>query len=146
MIQTRLAGPFEHGGYAIQGLQAPHEDGMRDILLIGHYIEKMVDTINEVYVGGSTFPVHHFRSQCPPAGIRMGRAVHDSIVCLYFHDPSRCPHTVELRHQHLAQQFARDLYHIRPGIERIIQFFYGYHQINILSLNVIKNTKASHFA
>jgi hypothetical protein len=64
----------------------------------------------------------------------MGRAIHDSIVCFHLHDPPRGQLTAELRYQHLAQQFTRDLYDIRAGIERIIQFFYGSHQINNLSL------------
>ena len=64
----------------------------------------------------------------------MGRAIHYSIVCLHLHDPSRGQPAIEFRHQHLTQQLTRDLHHIRAGIERIIQFFYGSHQINNLSL------------
>src|SRR5262249_1716915 len=96
---------------------------------------------NEVYIGGSPFPVHHLRPAGPSAGICMGRAIHHSIVCFHLHDPARRQLAPELRYQHLTPQLTRDLYDIRAGIERIIQFFYGCHQINNLSLKVLKIQK-----
>jgi hypothetical protein len=64
VIQPGLARPPEHGRNTLQGFQRPHQYRMGNIFFVGDDIEKMMDALDQVYISGAAFPVHHFR----PAG------------------------------------------------------------------------------
>src|SRR5258708_1746287 len=134
MIRSGLPRPAKHHRYPFQWLERPDQHGMRDIWGIRHDIEQMMDPIYEVYIGPPPGSVHHFRPGSPAAGPGMTGAVCHTVIGLRLHDPARSQLSVQLRHQYLAQQIPGDRHYARTVVERIIQFFNGWHRNNILSL------------
>jgi hypothetical protein len=105
-----------------------------NIFFVGHDIEQMMNPITEIDIGGTRLSEHDLRPPRPPAAIGMRSSIHDAIIRFRLDDPAGSPLAIELRDDNLAQQFTRDLRHVFPPIEGIIQFFNFCHQINILSL------------
>src|ERR1700737_1430441 len=94
----------------------------------------MMYAITKVYISGTGLPIHYLRADRSPAAIRMGSAIADTIIGFRLYNSAGTELTIKISYYYFADQFPGNLHHIRSPIERIIHFFYGRHQINILSL------------